>query len=33
MTLDAALHTWANAATVLVIAGAIVYASLARYMD
>jgi hypothetical protein len=33
MNLDAALHTWANAATVLVIAGAIAYASLARYMD
>jgi hypothetical protein len=32
MNLDAALHTWANAATVLVIAGAIVYATLIPYM-
>jgi len=32
MTIDAALNTWANAATVLVIAGAIVYASLIPYM-
>ena len=33
MIIDAALHGWLNAATVLVIAGAVVYASLVRYMD
>lgn len=33
MIIDAALHVWLNAATVLVIAGAVVYASLMSYMD
>jgi hypothetical protein len=32
MNLDAALHTWANAATVLVIAGAAFYVTLIPYM-
>jgi len=32
MNLDDALHTWANAATALVLAGAIFYATLIPYM-
>jgi hypothetical protein len=30
--IDSALHTWANVATILVLAGAACYLSLGRYM-
>lgn len=33
MTHDQAIHMWLNAATVLVLVGACVYASLWRYME
>ena len=32
MSLDSALNAWMNAATVLVLAGAVVYATLIPYM-